>query len=69
LGTGLHRNYTLRVFNRWGQMVFSSLQQYSGWDGMANGMPQETGTYYYHIQYECSNGQLYKLSGDVQLIR
>jgi gliding motility-associated-like protein len=41
-------NYEIRVFNRWGQLVYHS-ENKSGWDGRLNGKEQPTGVYPYVI--------------------
>ena len=51
-GMDLYPNPQIRVFNRWGQIVFeSSNQQYIPWDGTSDsdGTDQEIATYYYVI--------------------
>ena len=37
-------NY-FRVYNRWGQLVFSTNSERKGWDGKISGALQPTGTY------------------------
>jgi len=59
----------MRIVDRWGQPVFESSNSRDAWDGTANGMPVEIGTYFYFVEIECRNGlkKLYK--GDITLIR
>ncbi|MBS1746948.1 MAG: PKD domain-containing protein [Bacteroidetes bacterium] len=33
------------IYNRWGQLIFSTKDPSKGWDGTVNGMPQPSGTY------------------------
>jgi gliding motility-associated-like protein len=40
------------VFNRYGQMVFSTRDVGKGWDGCIHSRPQSTGTYVWYIKYE-----------------
>jgi gliding motility-associated-like protein len=63
--------HTLSVFNRWGQNVFTTNDKFSkGWDGTLNGMPQEIGTYTYHIVAACGgNTKIEHFKGDVTLFR
>jgi gliding motility-associated-like protein len=42
-------NHTLTIFNRYGQIVFDRKQNFKGWDGKFNGIPQPTGVYTYFI--------------------
>lgn len=61
-----------RVFNRWGQVVFSRFNRGSeeGWDGTSDkGTPAEIGTYSYYIEISFPDGKELKLNGDVTLIR
>jgi gliding motility-associated-like protein len=58
----------LRIYNRWGQMVFFSTSMESGWDGTFNGVPQDMDTYFYMITIARPGGNvIYK--GDVTLVR
>lgn len=61
-------NY-FRVFNRWGQLVFSSTALYKGWDGKMQGVEQPSGTYVYMAQGVDKNGKLLTRKGTVTLIR
>ncbi|MBU3714812.1 MAG: PKD domain-containing protein [Ferruginibacter sp.] len=38
------------IYNRWGQMIYSTRQIGSGWDGKYKGALQETGTYVWYIK-------------------
>lgn len=40
---------TLEIYNRWGQVVFSTSQVDAGWDGRIEGSPASEGTYYYVV--------------------
>ena len=57
---------TVKVFNRYGQIVYNSLGYATPWDGTYNGNPLPFGTYYYVI--EPGNGAQ-RLSGWVEIIR
>ncbi|MCW3122258.1 MAG: hypothetical protein JWQ38_1750 [Flavipsychrobacter sp.] len=62
------KNFSLSIFNRFGQRVFFTQDIYAGWDGTFNGTPQDAGVYYYMIKYSLS-GKHKMLKGDVTLIR
>jgi gliding motility-associated-like protein len=65
----VQRLMEFRVFNRWGQEIFTTTDISKGWDGTWKGVPQEIGTYQYIIRvgYFDNTTELYK--GDVQLIK
>lgn len=45
------KDYIMRVYNRWGQLVFESPDATKGWDGLKNGSLQPAGTYVYVVSY------------------
>lgn len=65
---GYRRFHTFRVSNRWGQTVFESANTNPSWDGTYNGVPQDMGTYFYFIKYDCG-GKTLEAKGDITLIR
>lgn len=58
-----------RVFNRWGQEVFSTTDPKDGWDGSFKGQQQDIGTYYYVIRVVTPDNKQRFFKGDVTLIR
>ena len=56
---------TVKVFNRGGQLVFSSTGYGTAWDGTLNGAALPSGTYYYIIDLKTKG----KMSGALILIR
>lgn len=45
--------YTLRIFNRWGQLVYSSFNEFDmGWDGTYNSGLAAPGSYFYEIKFK-----------------
>jgi gliding motility-associated-like protein len=42
---GMKRLYYFRVFNRWGELLYSTSDLGKGWDGTFNGRDQASGTY------------------------
>jgi gliding motility-associated-like protein len=57
----------VEIFNRAGQVVFTSVAYTKTWDGKMNGKPLPAGTYYYII--EPKNNGYSKLSGYVTILR
>ena len=61
-------NY-FRVFNRWGQMVFSSTTLNEGWDGKLGGVEQPGGVYVWMVQGIAVDSRVITKKGTVVLIR
>lgn len=57
-----------RVFNRWGQEVFSA-QDNRGWNGVYKGQDQDVGVYQYIARVAYPDGHTETFKGDVVLIR
>jgi len=64
-------DYTLTIFNRWGDVIFESHNCEFGWDGSYgnNGLVQE-GVYTWHIEFKKNNSDERKIiTGHVNLIK
>lgn len=68
---GNHAVYNFRIVNRWGQVVFETTNESTGWDGTYKGEPQDPGTYHYFLRYRCTEGQDHTVEqkGDLILLR
>jgi gliding motility-associated-like protein len=69
ISVGVKKINYLRVFNRWGQMVFSSTTINEGWDGNLGGMEQPNGVYVWVVQGVTSDDRVITKKGTVMLIR
>ena len=58
-----------RVYNRWGQMLYSGTGNGAGWDGRFLGKPQETATYVWYAEGVDYLNNKIKRKGSVVLIR
>ena len=58
-----------RVFNRWGQLVFSTSKLHDGWDGKLGGRDQATGTYVWMIEGVTKDDRVITKKGTITLIR
>lgn len=68
--TGIIRINYFKVFDRWGQVVFSTQDGRQGWDGKKNGGDAPTGTYYWVFDgYDDYYQQKISTSGSVVLVR
>lgn len=68
-GITYQRIKQFRVFNRFGQSVFSTYDPAKGWDGTQNNNPCDIGTYHYLIELELPDRNSKTYKGDVLLIR
>ncbi|QZT35706.1 gliding motility-associated C-terminal domain-containing protein [Halosquirtibacter xylanolyticus] len=62
-------SYDLKVFNRWGNMVFHSRDINTGWDGYYNGKLAPLDVYMWQINVSFDDGNTVIQAGDVTLIR
>ncbi len=67
---GLFEVESFKVFNRWGQMVYTSNEVAVGWDGTYEGEDEGVGTYVYFLSGKStSTGKPYFVKGNVVLLR
>lgn len=58
------------VYNRWGQLVFTSKDWQKKWDGKLNGLPQPSGVYVWYLRYtHIVTGEKIFQKGTTTLIR
>lgn len=62
-------DFDCHIFNRWGAEVAHLTHPSQGWDGYYNGKLVPPGVYYYVIKASGTDGQQYKLSGDINILR
>jgi len=72
-GKGLERVILLRIFNRWGEVVFERRNfpvndPASGWNGTFKGKKPQADVYVYQAEVYCDNGDVIKLNGNIALI-
>ena len=65
----MERDYTFRVFNRWGEMVYETHDLNAQWDGKSNGDICEQGVYVYSITGIYYNEEQFSFRGTVTLLR
>ncbi len=65
------REYTLSIWNRWGEKIFENNDPSQGWNGEYNNAGQQAmgGVYVYTVQYLGPRGNVFELKGNVTLIR
>ena len=60
---------SFRIYNRWGQLVFQTADQATGWDGRFKGALQPMDAYAYQLDVQFSDGTRATKKGDITLIR
>ncbi len=73
-GTGVFNIKSLRVFNRWGEVVyermnFTANDESAGWDGTYKGAPLSSDVYVYMLEIICENNSVIPFKGNVTLLR
>ncbi len=64
ISTGISiNNYSFKVLNRWGMVIFESNQPTLGWDGKYQGEYVMAGAYVYVVNYESIYGKMSQKSG------
>lgn len=69
LGDITVKSFSLQIFNKWGQMVFTTTDISQKWDGTYKGKKATIGTYPWIVYYVTGTGQRKYLQGTVMLIR
>ena len=59
----------LVIYNQYGQKVFESRDQHTGWDGTMNGRMQPVGVYVYYLEATLQDGKKVNKKGSITLIR
>ncbi len=59
----------LKIYNRWGQVIFESKNPDEGWNGKINGQDAPVGTYVYSFTAQDLNGNTIQRKGSVTLIK
>ncbi len=69
LYVGIKQVHYFKIYNRWGQQIFSTTSLIEGWDGTIRGVKQSTGTYVWMLKAEDLAGKIYEIKGTSTLIR
>ncbi|MEO6233026.1 MAG: PKD domain-containing protein [Ferruginibacter sp.] len=73
-GTGLFKIKNLKIFNRWGEVVFekssfNANDPSSGWDGTYKGVKLPSDVFVYMIDIICDNNSILPYRGNIALMR
>jgi gliding motility-associated-like protein len=63
------KSFSMQIFNRYGERIFSSTDVNTGWDGTRQGSQMESGTYVYIVMITTTEGKVLHKKGTVILIR
>lgn len=66
---GAVRTGTLKIFNRWGGLIYETRDFNAGWDGTFKGRQVNPGVFIYYISGEFLDGNTFSKTGSVTLIR
>lgn len=66
---GLTAFKTIRIFDRWGRVMFETTDPENTWNGTYNGVIVDPGVYVYAIDIICINGEYGVVTGNITLIR
>jgi gliding motility-associated-like protein len=64
-----YSDFTMDIFNRWGDHIFSTANDSEGWDGSYNGTVAAMDVYVYQVQIKDVFGNPHTYSGRVTLVR
>ena len=62
-------DYSMNIFNRWGELLYETTSMEPGWDGTYKGKLCEPDTYVYIVIYKNLQGEATKMKGHVVLTR
>ncbi|MFN8287317.1 MAG: gliding motility-associated C-terminal domain-containing protein [Chitinophagales bacterium] len=63
------KTMNLKIFNRWGELVFESTNQLQGWDGTYRGQLQNDAVFTYDVMVTFLNNKKVEKKGTVTLLR
>ncbi|MFM7726894.1 MAG: PKD domain-containing protein [Flavobacteriales bacterium] len=60
--------YKLQIYNKWGELLFESIDIDKGWDGYYRGKLVKQDVYVWKVEAKFVNGQKYDKAGDVTIL-
>jgi len=66
---GISKLNLFSIYNRWGQLVFTTSQNGKGWDGTLHGIQQDTGSFVYMVSGVDYQGKTITKKGTFTLVR
>ncbi len=62
-------NYTIRIYDRWGNLIVESSEPNFAWDGLHNNIECNSGVYAYMLEVVFANGTAELREGNITLLR
>jgi gliding motility-associated-like protein len=62
-------DFKLQIFNRWGELIFETIDIKQGWDGYYRGQLCQQDVYIWKAYVKLNNGKEFNKTGDVTLLR
>jgi len=70
LGTETVSKFDLKIYNRWGQIIFQTTDRSKGWNGKVGGVDVPSAVFIYMMEYtDLNSPQPQRLKGTFVLIR
>ena len=63
------KRFSFQIYDRWGEMVFESINILDGWDGNFKERPATSGNYVYKLSVLLYDDSIYNASGSLTLVR
>lgn len=68
MATNLQTIQDFLIFNRYGEVIFTSISQNDTWDGTYKGQKVDIGVYHYYLVYTCSDGTKFTKKGQIHVL-
>ncbi|MFK8103118.1 MAG: gliding motility-associated C-terminal domain-containing protein, partial [Saprospiraceae bacterium] len=59
----------LRIYNRWGELVYETRDINQAWDGTFRGQALNPGVYIYYLEGHCLNNEVFSKTGNITLLK
>jgi len=63
------RSLKFYIYDQWGELLYTSLNQSNGWDGTYKGTKEPVGVYVYYLEATMNDGLLVNKKGTITLLR
>lgn len=63
------RSMKFYIYDQWGELLYTSLNQSDGWDGTYKGKKEPVGVYVYYVEATMIDGQTVNKKGTITLLR